>query len=169
MIPPAVRDPRMVTIRRGGSLTDADHHLLALWAADCAEHVVDLFERQQPEDPRPREAIAAARSWAAGNMAMMAARAAGGHAMGAARPLHGAARFAAYAAGQAACVGHVAEHYLGAAAYAIKAAVAAHPDDPDARRAERDWQRRQLPDTVRALVFEDQDRRNDICWKVFGD
>ena len=63
---------------------------------------------------------------------MMQARAVGGHAMGAARPLTGAARFAAYAAGQAACVGHVAEHDLGAAAYAIKAIRAAEPHDPDA-------------------------------------
>lgn len=39
------RDPRLVTIRRGGSLTDGDHQLLALWAADCAAHVLDLFER----------------------------------------------------------------------------------------------------------------------------
>jgi hypothetical protein len=33
------RDPRLITIRRGGTLTDADHRLLALWAAECAEHV----------------------------------------------------------------------------------------------------------------------------------
>jgi hypothetical protein len=51
------RDPRFVTIRRGGTLTDSDHQLLALWAALCAEHVLDLFESAQPEDPRPRQAI----------------------------------------------------------------------------------------------------------------
>jgi len=33
MILPKVRDSRFVTIRRGGTLTDPDHHLLALWAA----------------------------------------------------------------------------------------------------------------------------------------
>jgi hypothetical protein len=27
-----------------GPLTDSDHQLLALWAASCAEHVLDLFE-----------------------------------------------------------------------------------------------------------------------------
>jgi hypothetical protein len=57
-----------------------------------------------------------------GEVRMMQARAAGGHAMGAARDLRGTARCAAYAAGQAACVAHVAAHDLGAAAYAIKAA-----------------------------------------------
>ncbi len=118
MILPKVRDPRLVTIRRGGSLTDDDHHLLALWAAECAEHVLPLFEAGRPDDPRPRAAIEAARSWARGELPMMQARALGGHAMGAARDLTGAPRFAAYAAGQAAVVAHVAEHDLGAAAYA---------------------------------------------------
>ncbi len=91
--------------------------------------------------------------------------------MGAARPLHGAPRFAAYAAGQAACVAHVPEHNLGAAAYAIKAAAAAAPRDHerDAARAERDWQRQQIPDHLQPLVLEDQSRRNSICWSVFDD
>src|SRR5215213_3276694 len=57
MILPKVRDPRFVTIRRGGTLTDTDHHLLALWAASCAEHVLGLFEAAGPDDPRPRRAI----------------------------------------------------------------------------------------------------------------
>lgn len=169
MILPKVRDPRLITVERGGLLTREDHVLLALWAADCASHVLHLFEEQVPGDRRPREAIVAARSWAAGQMGMMQARAAGGHAMGAARRLQGAARFAAYAAGQAACVGHVAEHDLGAAAYAIKAVQAAYPQHCEARRAERDWQRRQVPEHLSALVTEDQARRNDICWSVFDD
>jgi hypothetical protein len=169
VILPSVRDPRLVTIRRGGTLTDADHQLLAVWAAACAEHVLHLFEEQQPADRRPRQAIEAARAWAAGRVKMMQARTLGGHAMGSARPLRGAARFAAYAAGQAACVGHVPEHDLGAAAYAIKAAQAADPGSAEAGRIEREWQRRQLPEPVRELVLEDQARRKDICWSVFVD
>jgi hypothetical protein len=169
MILPDVRDPRLVTIRRGGLLSDGDHRLLALWAAECAEHVLGLFEAEAPSDPRPRNAIDAGRAWARGEMTMMQARARGGHAMGAARPLRGAARFAAYAAGQAACVGHVPEHDLGAAAYAIKAVQAAHPAQVEAGRLERDWQRERLPAQVRALVLEDQARRNAICWSVFDD
>ena len=50
----------MITIRRGGTLTDEHHHLLALWAATCAEHVLEHFERAAPQDARPREAIEAA-------------------------------------------------------------------------------------------------------------
>ncbi len=169
MILPEVRDPRLVTIRRGGTLTDADHHLLALWAAACAEHVLDLFEAARPEDPRPRRAVEHARAWARGGVTMTESRAAGGHAMGAARDLRGAARHAAYAAGQAAAVAHVPEHDLGAAAYAVKAVRAAVPAEEadDAGRRECRWQRAQLPDAVRELVLEDQRRRNDICWSVF--
>lgn len=168
MILPKERDPRFVTIRRGGTLTDQHHHLLGLWAADCAEHVLPLFEAERPDDDRPRRALEAVRAWTRGELRMMASRAAGGHAMGAARDLSGAARFAAYAAGQAACVAHVAEHDLGAAAYAIKAARAADPTDPEgAGRRECRWQRAQLPDEIRDLVLEDQARRNDLCWGVF--
>ncbi len=167
MILPKVRDPRFVTIRRGGTLTDPDHHLLALWAAACAEHVLGLFESVQPEDPRPRQAIEHARAWVRGEVKMMQARASGGHAMGAARDLRGAARHAAYAAGQAACVPHVAAHELGAAAYAIKAVRAAAPAGEGAGRRECQWQRDQLPEPIRELVLDDQRLRNDICWSVF--
>lgn len=168
MILSKVRDPRLVTIRRGGTLTDADHHLLALWAADCAEHVLGLFEQRQPDDPRPREAIEHIRAWVRGEVGMMQSRAAGGHAMGAARELRGAPRFAAYAAGQAGAVAHVAAHDLGAAAYAIKAVRAAATEDPaEAGRAEARWQRDRLPQAVRELVLDDQRRRNELCWSVF--
>ena len=169
MILPAQRDPRLVTIRRGGTLTDADHHLLALWAAECAEHVLHLFETVRPDDPRPRAALEQVRAWTRREVTMMQARAAGGHAMAAARPLTGAPRHAAFAAGQAAVVAHVAEHDLGAAAYAIKAARAAVPDaDADeAGRRECRWQRDQLPEPVRELVLDDQRRRNELCWSVF--
>lgn len=170
MILPAVRDPRLVSIKRGGTLTEADHRLLAVWAATCAENVLHLFEEPNGADSRPRDAIEAARVWARGEAKMMATRAIGGHAMGAARPLRGAARFAAYAAGQAACVAHVPEHDLGAAAYAIKAVQAAAPPGTEKTvgLAERDWQRAQIPGSLRALVLEDQARRNGICWSVFG-
>lgn len=168
---PKVRDPRLVTVRRGGTLSDADHRRLALWAADCAEHVLDYFARARPGDDRPRRAIEFGRAWARGEVTMTQARAAGGHAMGAARDLSGAARFAAYAAGQAAVVAHVAAHELGAAAYAIKAARAAAPDGAgeSAGRLECRWQREQLPDEVRELVLDDERQRNDICWFVFED
>jgi hypothetical protein len=169
VILPKKRDSRFITIRRGGTLTDSDHRLLALWAATCADHVLYLFESVQPSDPRPRQAIEQIRAWVRGEITMSQSRAAGGHAMGAARELSGAARYAAYAAGQAAVVAHVAAHELGAAAYAIKAVRAATPEgeSESAGRTECQWQREQLPDAIRELVLDDQRLRNDICWSVF--
>ena len=169
MILPDIRDPRLITIRRGGTLEDADHRLLGSWAADCAEHVLELFERERPGDGRPRHAIAQGRAWARGEIRMTDARSAGGHANAAARDLRGAPRFAAYAAAQAALVAHVAAHDLGAAAYAIKAvrAAASGRDDESAGRRECRWQRDQLPAEIRELVLDDQRARNDICWFVF--
>jgi hypothetical protein len=169
VILPKDRDPRFITIRRGGTLTDPDHHLLALWAASCADHVLALFESARLEDQRPRRAIELARAWSRGEITMTEARTAAGHAMAAARYLRGAARHAAYAAGQAAAVAHVAAHELGAAAYAIKAARAAAPDGAceSAGRLECRWQRDQLPEAIRELVLDDQRLRNDICWSAF--
>ncbi|WP_042382194.1 putative immunity protein [Streptacidiphilus melanogenes] len=169
MILPKVRDPRFITIRRGGTLTDADHRLLALWAADCAEHVLPLFESVQSADPRPRQAIEQVRAWTREEIRMSDSRAAGGHAMAAARVLTGAARHAAFAAGQAAVVAHVAAHELGAAAYAIKAVRAAVPvgEAEGAGRRECRRQRDRLPEAIRELVLDDQRLRNEICWSVF--
>ncbi|HLV36733.1 MAG TPA: hypothetical protein VKY59_16535 [Spirillospora sp.] len=158
-----------MTVRRGGTLLDAHHHLLALWAADCAQHVLHFFEQVQPDDARPRQAIEQVRAWARGEVSMTQARTAAGHAMAAARPLRGAAREAAYAAGQAAAVAHVAAHELGAAAYAIRAARAAasEAERNAAGRRECQWQRAQLPDEIRELVLDDQRLRNALCWYVF--
>lgn len=169
MILPKVRDPRFITVRRGGSLRDDDHQLLALWAADCAEHVLHLFEGARPDDDRPRRAIELGRAWARGEASWWDARTAGGHANAAARDLRGAPRHAAYAAGQAAAVGHVAAHELGAAAYAIRAvqAAATQGEDVEAGRGECRWQRAQLPPPIRELVLDDQLLRNELCWFVF--
>jgi hypothetical protein len=169
MILPKERDPRFITLRRGGTLLDAHHHLLALWAADCAEHVLPFFEAVSPDDDRPRRAIKLVRAWTRGEASMTESRTAGGHAMGAARDLKGAARAAAYAAGQAAVVAHVAAHELGAAAYAIRAVRAAAPKGTQeaAGRLECQWQRDQLPDEIRDLVLDDQRLRNALCWSVF--
>lgn len=163
------RDPRLITIRRGGTLTNADHHLLALWAAACATHVLHLFETVRPDDDRPRRAIELTHAWTRGEITMKQAHNMAFEANAAARDLSGAAKFAALSAGQAVAVAHVAAHDLGAAAYAIRAARAAVPeaDQQQAGSAECAWQRAQLPDAVRALVLEDQKQRNAICWNVF--
>ena len=163
------RDPRLVTVRRGGTLQDADHRLLAVWAADCAQHVLHFFEQTQPRDDRPRRAIEQARAWARGEITMTQARTAAVAANAAAREVLGAAKEAAHAAGQAVAVAHVAAHELGAAAYAIRAVRAAAPEDEreEAGRLECQWQRAQLPSEIRELVLDDQRSRNEKCWSLF--
>ncbi|KAA3646769.1 MAG: hypothetical protein DWQ07_11245 [Chloroflexi bacterium] len=169
MILPKKPDPRFITVRRGGTLQDSDHHLLAVWAADCAEHVVDLFEEMQPNDDRPRRAIELARAWTRGEITVTQARKAAFAANAAAREVAGAAKQAALAAGQAVAVAHVATHELGAAAYAIKAAREAALDEQaeEAGRLECAWQHAQIPNEIRDLVLDDQKLRNEICWFVF--
>jgi hypothetical protein len=124
--------------------SDPDHRLLALWAADCAEHVLAQFERDCPDDLRPRAAIAAARAWVRGELPMVEARKAAFAAHAAARTARDAAAVAAArAAGHAAATAHVATHAPHAARYARQAAGAV---------AEMDWQRERLPEQLQAVL-----------------
>jgi hypothetical protein len=87
VILPKIRDPRFITVRRGRTLQDDDHRLLAMWAGDCAEHVLHHFEQARPKDDRSRRAIDLGRAWARGEITWWEARTAGGHANAAARDL----------------------------------------------------------------------------------
>ena len=85
-----------------------------------------------------------------------------------AHDISGAPRHAAYAAGQAAAVAHVAAHELGAAAYAIKAARAAAAGDEVAAGLAR------VCVAARTAAGRDprsgprrSELRNDLCWSVF--
>ena len=163
------RDPRFVTVRRGGTLEDPQHRLLAAWAADCAEHVLDYFCSQHPDDDRPRCAIEQARAWSRGEISMTQVREAAYATHDAAKAATGAARDAARAAGHAVATAHMADHELGAAAYAIRAVRAASSVDTrnEAVRIECQWQRERLPEAICALVLSDQDLRNHKFWSLF--
>ena len=123
------------------TLSEADRRCVAVWAADCADRVLDLFEAEAPEDDRPRDAIARTRAFARGELGaaqeirrrFVAGRAA--HDVTAP-----AAVAAARAAAQASGVAHMGAHALGAAAYAAKAASLRTPDQPDAVDDEIRWQ-----------------------------
>lgn len=164
------RDPRFVAAHRGGLLDEEHHHLLASWAADCAEHVLPLFAAKHPEDKRPERAIEAARAWSRGEARVGEAREAASVAHAAARSTSDpAAQAAARAAGHAAATAHMADHELGAAAYAIKA-VRLSSTDTEAIAAcegECEWQREQLPEAIRELVLSDMEQRNKKLWSVF--
>jgi hypothetical protein len=165
------RDPRFVAVHRGGLLDLSRHRLLARWAADCADHVLPLFASQYPDDDRPRRAIETARAWSRGRATVNEARKAAFAAHAAAREASDpAAREVARAAGHAVATAHMADHELGAAAYAIKAVrLASKPSDAlHAGELECQWQRAQLPEAIRDLVLSDQERRNQKLWSVFG-
>ncbi len=124
----------------------ADQEILALWAADCAVHVLPYFEEKYPEDDRPRKAIEELRTWVATGVFKMAdVRKASLDAHAAAREVkEDDAIAAARAAGQAVATAHVLTHAFGAAAYAIKAAAAHSKDVDEGIIEERDWQLRRL-------------------------
>ena len=164
------RDSRFVAIHRGGLLDEARHHLLANWAADCAEHVLPLFTARHPEDDRPRQAIETARAWSRGEASVAEAREAAFAAHAAARSASdAAAREAARSAGHAVATAHMADHELGAAAYAIKAVRLSSPAAVATPAGEREcqWQREHLPEAIRELVLSDEERRNQKFWSVF--
>jgi hypothetical protein len=118
-----------------------DHASLALWAADCAEHVLPYFEEKYPKDARPRRAVEAARAWARGEIRVGEARAASVAA-------HAAARSADEAGGTP----HMSGHAPHAAAYAAKALT--HASESAAFVAEeREWQYRRLPEHLRPVAF----------------
>jgi hypothetical protein len=120
-----------------------DQKLLALWAADCAEHVLTYFEKERPRDDRSRKAIDAARAWAKGKITVGDARKAALGAHAAARGVNQtAARAAARSAGHAAATAHVADHAPHAANYAVKAAEAAgiaNEDEWQYQRFQKGW------------------------------
>jgi len=163
------KDPRLVTTRRGGTLSDEDHRRLAFWAALCAEHVLSIFEKYNPADDRPRIAIMKTKAWAHGEIRTTDSKIAAYYANQAGRDVDKPAKYAAYSAGQAAVVAHVPEHGLGAAAYAIRAILEDSSLDSKVERAKEEWawQVSRLPIEIRDLVIEDSKRRNELCWNVF--
>lgn len=123
-----------------------DQKILALWAADCAEHVLPCFEDKYPDDDRPKKAIEACRRWVATGVFKMAdIRRASLDAHAAAREAREAdAIAAARAAGQAVATAHVSTHALGSALYGIRAAAAHSRDVNEGLVRERDWQLERL-------------------------
>jgi hypothetical protein len=50
------------------TLSEDDRRVLAVWAADCAERTLWLFEARTPNDIRPRAAIDGLRAFARGEL-----------------------------------------------------------------------------------------------------
>ena len=134
------------------TLSEADRRIVAAWAADCAERVLDLFEAEARGDSRPRDAIARTRAFARGELDVAGEIRRRFVAGGAPRGVTPGAAAAARAAGQAAAVPHMGAHALGAAAYAVKAASLATPCHTNSGRDEIRWQLAQMSPAVRAAL-----------------
>jgi hypothetical protein len=119
-------------------LSTQDLREVTAFAAGCAEVALDIFEADQPDDSRPRDAIGAAWEFARGaergkslrDMAWAALKAAKGADTAAARE----AAWAAMTAASAAYLHPLAKatqvkHILGAAAFAARAAELVAGDD----------------------------------------
>jgi len=133
-----------------------------LFAADCAEHVLHLFESRYPDDKRPRNVIGATRDYAHGRIShddMIAVWTASKNAAGRAEDAEDTAKIAAFAAAAAAldtsCAAAKAAAWTasraaawdasGAAWDASGVAWGAESDAWDAAwDAERQWQTQQL-------------------------
>ena len=122
---------------------------LAVWAANCAERVLHLFEETFPDDRRPRQAIEACRMWVQTGVFRMAdvrRTALDAHAAARGAGESSAARSAARAAGHAMATAHVKTHSIAAAIYAATAVRdSSDPAGADAATfREREWQYRHL-------------------------
>jgi Imm-5 like putative immunity protein len=143
------------------TLSDAERRLLGLWAADCAERVLPLFEAQAPSDTRPREAIAGIRAFARGGKRTTQLRSLAWAAYAAAREVDDpVATAAARAAGLAAATAyihalatpHQAKHALGPAMYGARARELAAGDDPSVGDEEIRWAIAHASPAVRKVV-----------------
>ena len=136
------------------ALSEADRRIVAAWAADCAERVLPLFEREAPDDIRPRDAIERTRAFSRGELdaaGEIRRRFVAGRA---AHDVSPAAAAAAKSAAQAAGVAHMGAHALGAAAYAAKAAGLASAEKGDAGQDEIRWQLDRVSPRVREALLK---------------
>ena len=121
------------------ALTMDELRVVAAYAVACAAPALVIFQKTHPDDPRPADALEAARVFAEGaprsNLQRSTATAAHRAAKDAATE---AARHAATAAGDAAAAAYLhplakatqVRHILGSAAHAARAAELARGDDP---------------------------------------
>jgi len=143
------------------TLTEEDLRLVGLWAADCAERALPLFEAKASTDTRPREAIEGIRAFARGGKRTARLRSLALAALAAAREVEDpVATAAARAAGLAASSAYMhplatldqAKHALGPAVYGARARDFAAPDDPRAGEEEIRWASEHASPAVREVV-----------------
>ncbi len=124
-----VREARL--LRKCGGWTEATARL---FAADCAERVLPIFEKEHPGDDRPRKAIAAVRAYERGE-------------------IDAAARSAARSAAESAA-GSAAGSAARSAAWSAAWSAAESAAESAARSAEQKWQQKRLLDYLTGRVPE---------------
>ena len=103
---------------------EQNHRVMVLWALDFAAGSVAQLEETYPNEPRPKEALDAARAWAAGKIKMRLAqrKILDCHAL--AKELDSREDIAlCHAVGQACAVVHTAGHAIGYPMYDLSAIV----------------------------------------------
>ena len=143
-----MRDRHFIAEHRAGPLKIEQHRQLMQWACDCAEHVLPYFGEKI--DPRLEDALKVAKAWKHGNVTVGEARKAALNAFAAAKKCSCPTAVAvARSVGQAVATAHMADHSLGAAWYALRAARSAS----GSVEAEAEWQEGQLPPEIKDLVL----------------
>ena len=151
-----MRDRRFIAIHRGGHLELSQHRALMAWARNCAEHVLPLMPDEL--DQRLVHAISVSHLWEAGKVQTGMAQKASVAAHAAARDYYNDVSVAAARSiAQAVATAHFADHCLGAALYALKAAKLAGVS----AAAERAWQDSQLRADIRDLVLQNRGIREN--------
>ncbi|MFJ1708366.1 putative immunity protein [Kitasatospora sp. NPDC088346] len=150
------------------TISDEDRRILGLWAAARAERVLPLFETEAPDDPRPREALAALRLFTTTGRRTAQLRSAAWAAHRAAREVGdpaaaAAARAACYAAAapfiHALASPHQAKHIHDPAVHAALARELSAGDDHGVGDEELGRAIADAPPAVRALLRQLPERR----------
>ncbi len=119
----------------------ANHKILVTWASDCAERVLNLFEKEHPYDSNLVNAIWTARLWTNDKIKMVEARKKAFASHKSARSSTSeSAIFAARSAGHASATAHVATHAIYAAKYSLKAIKFSEADSEQLILKEKTWQ-----------------------------
>jgi hypothetical protein len=121
--------------------TDPDvERRIRLWLADCAAHVLHIYEKDANADDRPRDAIIASRAFARGEIEAAASAAASAAAWAAARAAAWTAARAAASAAARAAAWTSARGAAWTAAWAAAWAAKRDAARAAARAAEESWQ-----------------------------
>jgi hypothetical protein len=125
-----------------------DQKELAIWATECVERILHLFESAYPNDNRPRKALETCRDWIkTGDFKMSVIRNASLLAHAAARDVkeNPGAFNVARAAGQAVATAHVPQHAFGVF-YVLRAIAAAYQENAEKKVLEEyNWQAQHIP------------------------